>query len=210
VSPGGVGVLALQGDAGAHAAALERLGVRPRGVRRRADLAGLTHLVLPGGESTTLAHLIDLFDLRDELQRRVRGGSLAVLGTCAGAILLGRGSGPPRRLELLDADLVRNAYGRQVDSFAGEVALVGDPAPLRGVFIRAPRIERVGSEVEVLGHRTGRAGAPGEPVLLRSGNLVAATFHPELTDDPRVHAAFLALRPEHPPADRALHGSATA
>ncbi len=187
-----VGVLALQGDALPHVAALRAAGAAPREVRAPADLDGLTHLVLPGGESTTLAHLLDLFELREPLVERFRAGRLALFGTCAGAILLGRDEedGPPRRLGLLDASVRRNAYGRQADSFAAAlpVAALGSP-PVEAVFIRAPRIVACGPAVEVL------ARCGDDPVLVRAPGLLAATFHPELTDDPRVHRMFLGLRP---------------
>lgn len=182
------GVLALQGGFEPHRAMFARLGVRAREVRSREQLRGLTHLVLPGGESTTLHHLLKLFGLWDELSERYQAGELALFGTCAGAILLGRGDGErPPRLGLLDARLVRNAYGRQVDSFIRELDVLG--APLGCTFIRAPRILENGPEVRVLA----RAGL--DPVLVEAPGLLAATFHPELGDDPRVHEYFLALAP---------------
>ncbi len=186
-----VGVLALQGDAAPHVAALRGLGATPREVRALADLEGLSHLVLPGGESTTLAHLLDLFDLRAPLVAGWRAGRLALFGTCAGAILLGRDEGEaPRRLGVLDVTVRRNAYGRQVDSFAEPVVApwLGQP-PLGAVFIRAPRFADPGPGVEVLARRG------DEPVLVRGPGALAATFHPELRDDARVHALFLATRP---------------
>jgi 5'-phosphate synthase pdxT subunit len=185
-----VGVLALQGDFEPHAALLRALGVDPRAVRSPADLDGLTHLVLPGGESTTLARLLALFGLWDELPERHRRGELALFGTCAGAILLARvAGGNPPTLGLLDLDVERNAYGRQVDSFARDVAAPELGGELPAVFIRAPRFRRAGPGVRVLA----RDGA--DPVLVEAPGLLAATFHPELRPDPRVHQRFLALAP---------------
>jgi pyridoxal 5'-phosphate synthase pdxT subunit len=189
-----VGVLALQGASRPHVTAFARLGVDARDVRGREDLAALTHLVIPGGESTTIRHLLDLFEMSDEIVARARDGSLAIFGTCAGAILLGRDEGErPRRFGLLDVAFERNGYGTQVDSFAGPIDLApslgGGTFP--GVFIRAPRIRDVGSDVEVLATRA------GEPVLVRQGSLLAATFHPELGSGDRVHEYFVTEREAH-------------
>jgi 5'-phosphate synthase pdxT subunit len=185
-----VGVLALQGDFAPHAAALARLGVQAREVRAPRDLTGLSHLVLPGGESTTLWHLLELFGLRAPLVERHRAGELALFGTCAGAILLGRGGGErPPRLGLLDCQVVRNAYGTQVDSFTRRIALAALGRELDCVFIRAPKIRTVGPGVEVL------ARDGDDPILVRAPALLAATFHPELTGDSGVHALFLAMDP---------------
>jgi pyridoxal 5'-phosphate synthase pdxT subunit len=173
-----IGVLALQGNFREHAAALRRLGADVVEVRRPEQVQGLDGLVLPGGESTAIARLMRLYGLEEAVARF--GG--AVLGTCAGMILLDRD-----HLGLVDVRVRRNAYGRQVASFEADVALAEDPAPLRGVFIRAPRVEEVGPDVEVL------AEHEGAPVLLRQGRCLVASFHPELTDDPRVHERFLQL-----------------
>jgi 5'-phosphate synthase pdxT subunit len=180
------GVLALQGDFEAHAAVLRRLGRDVREVRRCAELAGLSALVIPGGESTTLLKLMADEPWFEALRAfHERGGAL--LGTCAGAILLARAVEPEQAsLGLLDAVVARNAYGRQVDSF--ETPL--EPAaavegPLRGVFIRAPRFTALGAGVEVL------ARLRGEPVLVRQGRVLAATFHPEIAGDDRVHRLLL-------------------
>lgn len=179
-----VGVLALQGASGPHLAMLARLGVGAREVRSPAELAGLTHLVLPGGESTTLHHLLTLFDLWEPLRARHRAGGLALFGTCAGAILLSRDcGGAPPTLGLLDAATERNAYGSQVDSFARPLELEGPPFP--AVFIRAPRFVAPGPRARVLAHLA------GEPVALEGPRLLATTFHPELGDDPRFHRRFL-------------------
>jgi 5'-phosphate synthase pdxT subunit len=186
-----LGVLALQGDFAAHQAALRRAGVAEpdlRAVRRVADLAGLHGLVLPGGESTTLLKLMADEDWFGALRSfHARGGAL--LGTCAGAILLAREVNGPRQpsLGLLDATIDRNAYGRQVDSFEAEVDVPELGDPLRGVFIRAPRIAATGPGVEVLG-RLGEAA-----VLVRQGRVLAATFHPEIAGDDRLHRMFVGL-----------------
>jgi len=171
-----IGVLALQGNFREHAAMLRRLGTDPVEVRKPEQLHGLDGLVIPGGESTTFVRLMRLYGLEEAVRRFER----PILGTCAGLIVLDRG-----HLGLLDVDVERNAYGRQVASFEADLDLAGEEEPLRGVFIRAPRVERVGRDVEVL------AELDGEPVLLRQGRFLVATFHPELTDDTRVHELFL-------------------
>jgi 5'-phosphate synthase pdxT subunit len=173
-----IGVLAVQGNFREHAVMLRRLGVQPIEVRKPDQLEGLDGLVIPGGESTTFMRLMRLYGLEEAVRRFER----PILGTCAGLIVLDR-----EHLGLLDVDVERNAYGRQVASFEADLDLAGEREPLRGVFIRAPRVERVGGEVEVL------AELDGEPVLLRQGRFLVATFHPELTDDTRVHRLFLDL-----------------
>ena len=155
---------------------LRCLGADPVEVRKPEQLEGLDGLVIPGGESTTFMRLMRLYGLEEAVRRFEQ----PILGTCAGLILLDR-----EHLGLLDVDVARNAYGRQVASFEADLQLTGDDRPLRGVFIRAPRVERTGDDVEVL------AELDGEPVLLRQGRLLVATFHPELTDDTRVHELFL-------------------
>jgi 5'-phosphate synthase pdxT subunit len=173
-----IGVLAVQGNFREHAAMLRRLGADPVEVRKPDQLRDLDGLVIPGGESTTFMRLMRLYGLEEA----VRGFERPILGTCAGLIVLDR-----EHLGLLDVDVERNAYGRQVASFEADLDLAGEREPLRGVFIRAPRVERVGGDVEVL------AELDGEPVLLRQGRFLVATFHPELTDDTRVHRLFLDL-----------------
>jgi len=173
-----IGVLALQGNFREHAAVLRRLGADVVEVRKPEALDGLDGLVIPGGESTAIARLMRLYGLDEALRRFER----PVFGTCAGMILLDRA-----HLGLVDLEVARNAYGRQVASFEADLALEGEDRPLRGVFIRAPRVARVGEGVEVL------AEHEGEPVLLRQGRFLVASFHPELTDDERVHARFLEL-----------------
>jgi 5'-phosphate synthase pdxT subunit len=179
-----VGVLALQGASEPHRAAFARLRVDCAPVRAPEELDGLTHLVLPGGESTTLHHLLTRFGLWERIRVRARSGTLALFGTCAGAILLARTKdGSPPTLGCLEATLERNAYGTQRDSFARDVSLEGEPFP--GVFIRAPRIVAAGPAVRVL------ADLEGEPVALEAPGLLATTFHPELTADARLHERFL-------------------
>jgi 5'-phosphate synthase pdxT subunit len=173
-----IGILAVQGNFREHAAVLRRLGAEPVEVRKPEQLDELDGLVIPGGESTAIMRLVRLYGLEEAI-REFAG---PVLGTCAGMILLDR-----EHLGLLDVQVARNAYGRQVASFEADLALTGDEQPLRGVFIRAPRVVETGPEVEVLGE------LDGEPVLLRQGRLLVASFHPELTDDTRVHERFLQL-----------------
>ena len=185
-----VGILAIQGDVGAHAKAVERLGAETAWVRREKDLAGIDALILPGGESTTISKGLERVGLYEPLETFARSGK-PVLGTCAGALLLAREieNQPVRSLGLLDLVAVRNAYGTQVDSFATVPDVIeGRPGPLEGlhcVFIRAPQLRRPGPEVEIL------ARVDGWPVCVRQGNVLATTFHPELTDDARIHQLLL-------------------
>jgi 5'-phosphate synthase pdxT subunit len=171
-----IGVLAVQGNVREHAAMLRRLGADVVEVRKPDQLEELDGLVVPGGESTTFMRLMRLYGL-DEALRTFAG---PIFGTCAGMIVLDRG-----HLDLMDVEVDRNAYGRQVASFEADLPLRGEANPLRGVFIRAPRVRDHGAEVEVL------AELDGEPVLLRQGRFLVASFHPELTDDTRVHELFL-------------------
>ena len=168
----------MQGNFREHAAMLRQLGADPVEVRKPEELQALDGLVIPGGESTTFMRLMRLYGL-DEAVREFTG---PVLGTCAGMIVLDR-----LHLGAVDIEVDRNAYGRQVASFEADLALAGDGQPLRGIFIRAPRVRDVGQDVEVL------AELDGEPVLLREGRFIVASFHPELTDDTRVHERFLEL-----------------
>lgn len=179
---GAIAVLALQGDFEAHRRKLAEMGIDSFEARRPEELERARGLILPGGESTTLWKFFDA-DPWEEALSRFAGGGRPVLGTCAGAILLAREVTNPAQkgLGLLDITVERNAYGRQADSFIGEVEAPSLGGPLPAVFIRAPRIRRVGEGVEVL------ATLRGEPVLVRQRNVVAATFHPELTGDARVH-----------------------
>lgn len=183
-----VGVLALQGAFREHMQALERLGAEAIEVRAPAELAGLDGLMLPGGESTAMDLLLDSSGLRAPIAERIAAG-LPVFGTCAGLILLANeledGTVEQRTLKVLDVTVLRNGYGRQVASFETSVVLAGDDMPMVGVFIRAPRITRIGAGVEVL------ASVGDEPVAVRNGSIMAATFHPELAHDDRLHARFL-------------------
>jgi 5'-phosphate synthase pdxT subunit len=173
-----IGVLALQGAFREHVRALRAAGAEVVEVRLPEQLDGLDGLVIPGGESTTIAKLARLYGLEEAIRSFAR----PIFGTCAGMILLDR-----RHLGLADIEVARNAYGRQVASFEADLEFEGDERPFRGVFIRAPRVRDLGSRVEVL------AELDGEPVLLRDGTVLAAAFHPELTDDPRIHERFLEL-----------------
>jgi 5'-phosphate synthase pdxT subunit len=174
----------MQGDWAAHADALRDLGVEAAFVRTAGDLEAVDALVLPGGESTAMLRLMEAEGLADRIAKRVELG-MPVLATCAGVILLAVTTVPTQNsLGLLDVDVERNAYGRQVHSRIAEIELaetLGRPHRIEGVFIRAPRITRTGPQVEVLGRME------GDPVLVRQANMVAATYHPELTDDRRVH-----------------------
>jgi 5'-phosphate synthase pdxT subunit len=171
-----IGVLAVQGNFREHAAMLRRLGAEPIEVRKADELEGLDGLVIPGGESTTFMRLMRLYGL-DEA---IRGFEQPVFGTCAGMIVLDRG-----HLGLVDLRVRRNAFGRQVSSFETDLDVTGLDEPVRAVFIRAPWVDEVGPGVEVL------AEVDGRPVLAREGRFLVAAFHPELTDDPRLHELFL-------------------
>lgn len=173
-----IGVLAVQGNFREHAAMLRGLGAEVVEVRLPEHLEGLDGLVIPGGESTAITRLMRLYGLEPAL----RAFAAPVLGTCAGMILLDRA-----HLGLVDVEVERNGYGRQVASFEADLALEGEEEPLRGVFIRAPRVTGAGPGVEVL------ASHGGDPVLLREGRFLVASFHPELTADTRVHERFLEL-----------------
>ena len=177
-----VGVLALQGDFEAHAKTLRRLGAEPREVRTPTDMEDLDALVIPGGESTTIGKMIDSAGLEPALRAHHETGR-PILGTCAGLIVCDAG-----HLGFIDATAKRNAFGRQLQSFEADLEVEGaGDEPLRAVFIRAPWVERHGAEVEVL------ASYEGHPVAIREGSVLACAFHPELTDDPRFHAIFMAM-----------------
>jgi 5'-phosphate synthase pdxT subunit len=199
---GVVGLLALQGSFLLHRRSLERLGVATREVRKVDDLRDIAALIIPGGESTTMENLAKRFGLFDAIRELGRDG-LPIFGTCAGAILLGHGDERPERLQIVDVDVQRNAYGTQIDSFNAELDLAPLERPFHGVFIRAPKLEaRPGaSDVEVLGAND------GSPVLIRAGNCLLATFHPELTDDTRVHRYFLGLSNIDVPAGENAEGT---
>jgi pyridoxal 5'-phosphate synthase pdxT subunit len=190
-----IGVLALQGDVREHAAALAASGARTLLVRRPGELQGLDGIVIPGGESTTIGKLAVIFELLEPLRAAIAGG-LPAYGSCAGMILLADRiedglEGQPT-IGGLDICVRRNAFGRQVDSFEEPIAIAGiSGPPVQGVFIRAPWVESVGPEVEVLGRADGRI------VAVRHGRLLATSFHPELTGDQRVHALFVATVREY-------------
>ncbi len=182
-----IGLLTLQGDFREHREALARIGVAARDVRTAEALAECDALIIPGGESTTIGKLLVRFGVMEPLRRFIAAGR-PVMGTCAGAILLCDRvlEGNVDSVGGLDAEISRNAYGRQIDSFERDLEVAGLERPFRAVFIRAPRFLAVGAGVEVL------AAIDGEPVLVRQGALLALTFHPELTADPRIHRLLLA------------------
>ena len=186
-----VGVLALQGDTREHLAALRDAGADSVSVRRREELDAVDALVIPGGESTTMSHLLRELDLLEPLRDRLADGFPAY-GACAGMILLaseilnaGVGGREAVPLRGIDMTVRRNAFGRQVDSFEGDVEFSGFDKPVRGVFIRAPWVERVGDGVQVL------ARAAGHAVAVRQGRVLATAFHPEMTGDRRIHRLFV-------------------
>lgn len=187
-----IGVLALQGAFAAHAESLRRCGASTLEVRTPADLAEADALVMPGGESSTMSQLLESSGLFDAVATRIAGG-MAVFGTCAGMILLASevldGRADQKCFGAIDISVRRNAYGRQVDSFEADIDADIDTVEgsFHGVFIRAPRIERVGPGVETIG------SLHGEPVLVRSGNVLAASFHPELAGDDRLHGYFVSV-----------------
>jgi 5'-phosphate synthase pdxT subunit len=185
-----IGVLALQGDVREHLAVLSRLGIDAIAVRRPEELDACAGLVLPGGESTTMARLARTFGLLDPLRKRIADG-MPAFGTCAGMILLADrivdGAPGQETIGGLDITVRRNAFGRQVDSFEGPVEVAGLDAPVHGVFIRAPWVEQVGPGVEVL------AEAHDHPVAVRQGPLLATSFHPEVGADDRLHGLFVGL-----------------
>ena len=186
-----IGVLALQGDVREHLIALAGLGATARPIRRPSELDGIDGIVVPGGESTTICRLLDVFELREPLVERLVGG-LPAFGSCAGMIVLATGildgRADQRPLGAIDIVVRRNAFGRQVDSFETDLDIDGlTGGPLRAVFIRAPWVERAGADVTVLA----RVGE--HPVAVRQGNVLATSFHPEVSGDDRLHALFLGL-----------------
>ncbi|CAJ1505165.1 pyridoxal 5'-phosphate synthase glutaminase subunit PdxT [[Mycobacterium] burgundiense] len=186
-----IGVLALQGDTREHLAALREAGAEASTVRRRGELESVDALVIPGGESTAMSHLLREFELLEPLRARLADG-MPAYGSCAGMILMASeilDAGAPGRAALalgaIDMTVRRNAFGRQVDSFEGELEFGGITGPMHAVFIRAPWVERVGPQVEVL------ARADGHVVAVRQGRTLATAFHPEMTGDRRVHRLFV-------------------
>ncbi|HMC37831.1 MAG TPA: pyridoxal 5'-phosphate synthase glutaminase subunit PdxT, partial [Actinomycetota bacterium] len=179
------GVLALQGDFREHARMFAECGVTPILVRTTDDLASVDCLAIPGGESTAIGRLARVYGLVEPIKERIARG-MPVFGTCAGMIVLARTvPGGPPLLDMLDIEVERNAYGRQVDSFEADVDVRG-VGPVRGVFIRAPKVGEVGKGVNVLAEHDGR------PVVVEQGRVLAASFHPEMAGDPRLHERLLA------------------
>ena len=185
-----VGVLALQGAFKLHVQALERLGVEAIEVRSLENFGASEALILPGGESTTMSFLLESSGRFDSLQERSNNG-MPILGTCAGMILLSSkitdGRNDQKPLNLIDIEVRRNGYGRQIDSFESDLLIQGFNSSFRGVFIRAPLVENVSEKVEVLAEINGR------PVMCRQDSIIVTSFHPELADDDRIHAEFLEL-----------------
>lgn len=180
-----IGVLAIQGSFSLHKATLQKLGTTVVEVRKTKHLEGLEGLIIPGGESTTFQILLSEGGLREVLIRQIRSG-LPVWGTCAGAIILGRGMELPQpRFELIDVVIKRNAYGRQVDSFVAPLNISGFKEPFNGVFIRAPRFTEPGEHVKIL------ASLRDEAVMIRQESIMVTSFHPELASDDRIHRYFL-------------------
>ncbi|SFB22799.1 5'-phosphate synthase pdxT subunit [Amycolatopsis marina] len=195
-----IGVLALQGDVREHAAMLEQAGARVLPVRRSTELSEVDGLVLPGGESTTMSRLLESFELLEPLRERI-GQGMPTFGSCAGMILLAKqaldGRPDQRQLDGLDVVVRRNAFGRQVDSFEGDLEFDGiDGGPLHAVFIRAPWVEKTGDGVEVLARVPDTAGAgdaAARIVAVRQEAVLATAFHPEITGDERVHRLFVRM-----------------
>ena len=190
------GVLALQGDFAEHTAVLKRLKVETVEVRLPRDLDGVDALIMPGGESTTFSYLMDLYDLKEPI-REMAGAGVPIWGTCAGLIMMAREltEDQPIPLRLMDIQVIRNAFGRQVDSFEADVYVEPlGPEKFTAVFIRAPVIAQVGEGIRVLSRLE-----DGRPVAVQQGNLLGTSFHPELTDDPRLHRYFLSLVPAESP-----------
>ena len=186
-----VGVLAIQGDFAEHRKSLERLGVEVREIRLPDQLDDIDGLIVPGGESTTIVQLIDIYEMREKLRERILDDRMPTWGTCAGMIVMAGEltDHRPTPLSLMDTVVSRNAFGRQVDSFESDLEVSGmDGPPYRAVFIRAPVFVSVGGEVEVLARLD-----DGRPVAVRQGHMLATAFHPELTDDSRMHKLFVKM-----------------
>ncbi len=187
-----IGVLAIQGSVIEHRKMLEFLGVNVTEIREPEDLKGIEGLIIPGGESTTMSKLMKRYRLFDELRRLIQSG-LAVWGTCAGAILLAKnvtGLNPPDTLSVMDIEVERNGYGRQLDSFENKLRIKNEELSIEsfnGIFIRAPKLKPSDSNVSTL------AETDGESVMLQQKNMLVTSFHPELTDDPTVHRYFLEM-----------------
>jgi 5'-phosphate synthase pdxT subunit len=195
MGPVTIGVLALQGDVREHLRMLAEVGAHAVAVRRPEELDEIDGLVIPGGESTTMIKLADAFELTEPLRKRLSEG-MPAYGSCAGMIMLADrivdGIEGQQTFGGLDITVRRNAFGRQVDSFESDVRLTGLDEPYHAVFIRAPWVEDVGAPVQVVGAVEGGPAA-GRVVAVRQGNLLATSFHPEMTEDPRVHALFVEI-----------------
>lgn len=183
-----IGVLAIQGDFAEHRRALERLGVEVSEIRLPSQLDAVDGLIIPGGESTTIVQLIDIYEMREKLRERILSERMPAWGTCAGMIVMAGelSDRRPEPLGLMDTRVSRNAFGRQVDSFETDLEVAGmEGPPFRAVFIRAPVFESVGESAETLASLD-----DGRPVAVRQGHMLATSFHPELTDDDRMHRLF--------------------
>ena len=186
-----VGVLAIQGDFAEHRRSLEQLAVEVKEVRLPDQLDDIDGLIVPGGESTTIVQLIDIYEMREKLRERIRDDRMPTWGTCAGMIVMAGDitDHRPTPLSLMDTVVSRNAFGRQVDSFESDLEVTGmDGPPYRAVFIRAPVFVSVGDNVEILARLD-----DGRPVAVREGHMLATAFHPELTDDSRMHKLFVGM-----------------
>jgi len=192
-----IGALALQGDFREHLAVVERLGHTGIEVRTPEDLQSARALIIPGGESTTIGRLATIYGLIEPLRDRIAAG-MPVLGTCAGMIFLASATtGPDQpQLGVLDVVVERNAFGRQVDSFEADLDVDGLDDPMRAVFIRAPWIDKVGGEVDILAAVEDPGGGGAHPVVVRQDRILATSFHPELTDDDRLHTMLIELAEE--------------
>lgn len=186
-----VGVLAIQGDFREHRVLLETLGADVSEIRLADQLDDVDGLIIPGGESTTIVQLIDIYDMRGKLRERVLDDSMPTWGTCAGMIVMARSLSDhrPDPLKLMDIEVSRNAFGRQVDSFETDLDVEDmDGPPYHAVFIRAPVVDSIGEGVKIISRLQ-----DGRPVAVRQGHMLATAFHPELTDDPRMHRLFLGM-----------------
>ena len=186
-----VGVLAIQGDFAEHRSALEKLGVEVREIRLPDQLDEVDGLIIPGGESTTIVQLIDIYEMRDKLRERILSDGMPAWGTCAGMIVMAGEltDHRPEPLHLMDTNVSRNAFGRQVDSFEADLDVAGmEGPPYHAIFIRAPVFNSVGEDVEVLSRLE-----DGRPVAVRERHMLATAFHPELTDDERMHKLFVGM-----------------